>query len=127
MEQILNRLKQKIEVGSIIEQRADLYFITVQEEQIELVLSYLKQQENFTHLAFLQAVDLIEDNKFTFFQPCAWHMDYIIRFIPWLKPFTAVCDYVHNHPSATLSKIITVMMLHSSFDLFVTYWWFDAS
>ena len=64
MEQILNRLKQKIEVGSIIEQRADLYFITVQEEQIELVLSYLKQQENFTHLAFLQAVDLIEDNKF---------------------------------------------------------------
>jgi len=64
MEQILNRLKQKIEIESVNEKRADLYFITIKEEHNELVLSYLKQQENFTHLAFLQAVDFIEDNKF---------------------------------------------------------------
>ena len=64
MEQILDRLKQKIEIESVINKRADLYFITIKEEHIELVLSYLKQQENFTHLAFLQAVDYIEDNKF---------------------------------------------------------------
>ena len=64
MEHIINRLKQKIEIESIINQRADLYFITIKEEHLELVLSYLKQQENFTHLAFLQAVDFIEDNKF---------------------------------------------------------------
>ena len=64
MEQILNRLKQKIEIKSVIKKRTDLYFITIKEEHLELVLSYLKQQENFTHLAFLQAVDFIEDNKF---------------------------------------------------------------
>ena len=64
MEQILNRLKQKIEIESVINKRSDLYFITIKKEHIELVLSYLKQQENFTHLAFLQAVDYIEDNKF---------------------------------------------------------------
>ncbi len=64
MEQILNRLKQKIEIESVINKRADLYFITIKKEHIELGLSYLKQQEDFTHLAFLQAVDYIEDNKF---------------------------------------------------------------
>lgn len=64
MKQILTKLKQKIKIESVDQKRADLYFITINQEQIELVLSYLKQQENFTHLSFLQAVDLIEKNKF---------------------------------------------------------------
>jgi len=64
MKELLSKLKQKTTVTSVDKKRDDLYFVTVDKEQIELVLSYLKQQENFTHLAFLQAVDLIEENKF---------------------------------------------------------------
>jgi len=42
----------------------DYNFITVENEQLEMILSHLKNNEGFTHLAFLQAVDFIEDGKF---------------------------------------------------------------
>lgn len=64
MEEILSKLKQKLKVVSVDMKRADLYFLTIDKKHIELVLSYLKQQKNFTHLAFLQAADIIEENKF---------------------------------------------------------------
>ncbi len=64
MEQILNRIKDKIEIKISTKKRDDLYFFTVEKEQIEFILSYLKEQENFTHLAFMQAVDYLEDGKF---------------------------------------------------------------
>ncbi|MEA1972700.1 MAG: NADH-quinone oxidoreductase subunit C, partial [Candidatus Cloacimonadota bacterium] len=47
-----------------VKKREDLYFITVKEEHIEMVLSYLKDNEGFTHMDFMQAVDYLEDNKF---------------------------------------------------------------
>ena len=64
MEQILNRIKEKFESAPAVKKRDDLYFLTIKKIHIELVLSYLKEQEGFTHLAFLQAVDYIEENKF---------------------------------------------------------------
>ena len=64
MEQLINKIKQMIDLEKFTKQRDDLYFFTVREEQLELILSYLKDNEGFTHLAFLQAVDYIEDNKF---------------------------------------------------------------
>ena len=64
MKQLLNRIKKKINIEPITKKRDDLYFITVKKDQLELILSYLKNYEGFTHLAFLQAVDYLEDNKF---------------------------------------------------------------
>ena len=64
MEQLINKIKQMIDLEKFTKQRDDLYFFTVREEQLELILSYLKDNEGFTHLAFLQAVDYLEDNKF---------------------------------------------------------------
>ncbi len=63
MEQLLNRIKDKIEIESL-KKRDDLYFINVKEEHIIFLLSYLKEHEGFTHLAFLQAVDFQEYNLF---------------------------------------------------------------
>jgi len=64
MEKLIKRLEQMVEVKSFTEKREDLYFLTVREEQIILLLAYLKENEGFSHLAFLQAVDYIENNKF---------------------------------------------------------------
>ncbi|MDP8201556.1 MAG: NADH-quinone oxidoreductase subunit C [Candidatus Tenebribacter burtonii] len=64
MEYLLNKIKKMIKFEASIKQRDDLYFITVKKEQLELILSYLRDNEGFTHLAFLQAVDYLEDNKF---------------------------------------------------------------
>ena len=64
MEKILNNLAQMVDIATTLKQRDDLYFITVKEQQLELVLSHLKDYHNFSHLAFLQAVDYIEDNNF---------------------------------------------------------------
>ncbi|MEA2095967.1 MAG: NADH-quinone oxidoreductase subunit C [Candidatus Cloacimonadota bacterium] len=64
MEQLINKIKKMIKLEKFTKQRDDLYFFTVRKEQLELILSYLKDNEGFTHLAFLQAVDYIEDNKF---------------------------------------------------------------
>jgi NADH-quinone oxidoreductase subunit C len=64
MEKLIKRLEQMVEVKSFTKKREDLYFLTVREEQIILLLAYLKENEGFSHLAFLQAVDYIENNKF---------------------------------------------------------------
>ncbi|MDA3872063.1 MAG: NADH-quinone oxidoreductase subunit C [Candidatus Marinimicrobia bacterium] len=63
MKKIINRIKEKIEIVSL-KQRDDLYFINIKEEHIIFLLSYLKEQEGFTHLAFLQAVDYDKYNMF---------------------------------------------------------------
>ncbi|MEA2104533.1 MAG: NADH-quinone oxidoreductase subunit C [Candidatus Cloacimonadota bacterium] len=64
MEELFNRIREKIELASVIKKRDDLYFINVNREHAELILSYLKNFEGFTHLAFLQAVDYLEYNMF---------------------------------------------------------------
>lgn len=64
MKQLINKIKNMIEMESFTKQRDDLYFIKVKSEQLVLILSHLKDSEGFAHLAFLQAVDYLEDNKF---------------------------------------------------------------
>ncbi len=64
MEKLINKISNMIDLEKFTKQREDLYFITVKQDQLELILSNLKNQEGFTHLAFLQAVDYIENNKF---------------------------------------------------------------
>lgn len=53
-----------VEVVSSTKQNDALFFMTVKREQLELILTHLKDKEGYTHLAFLQAVDYIEDGKF---------------------------------------------------------------
>lgn len=64
MEEVINELKTKVEVLNFTEQRNDLYFVTVKKEQTELVLRYLKDNQGFKHLSFMQAVDYLENNQF---------------------------------------------------------------
>lgn len=64
MEQLIKKIKGMVHLKAYKKQRDDLHFITVKNEQLELILSHLKNNEGFTHLAFLQAVDFIEDGKF---------------------------------------------------------------
>ncbi|MCD6586944.1 MAG: NADH-quinone oxidoreductase subunit C [Candidatus Fermentibacteraceae bacterium] len=64
MEQLVKRINGMIHLKAYNRQRDDLFFITVEKSQLELVLSHLKNNEGFTHLAFLQAVDFLEDSKF---------------------------------------------------------------
>ncbi len=64
MKDILTNLEQNFAVSNIEKKRDDLYFINVEKKQIISVLTYLKDYAEFTHLAFLQAVDRIEENQF---------------------------------------------------------------
>jgi len=64
MEQLIKKIKGMVHLRAYRKQRDDLHFITVDKPQLEMILVHLKNNEGFTHLAFLQAVDLIEDGKF---------------------------------------------------------------
>lgn len=64
MERLIANIKRMVQLKAYKEQRSDLHFITVKKEQLEMILAHLKNNEGFTHLAFLQAVDFIEDDKF---------------------------------------------------------------
>ena len=64
MEKILKKLNEKIDDLVIVKQRDDLYFINIKKEHTDFVLRYLKLEESFKHLAFMQAVDYIENNQF---------------------------------------------------------------
>ena len=64
MEEILRTLEQQFAITQQEKMRDDLLFVDVKKDQIISLLTYLKDYAGFTHLAFLQAVDRIEDNKF---------------------------------------------------------------
>ncbi len=64
MEQLIKKINGMIRLRAYKKQRESLHFFTVEEAQLEMILSHLKNYEGFTHLAFLQAVDFIEDGKF---------------------------------------------------------------
>jgi len=64
MENLVKRIKEMIPVENFKKQNSMLCFFTVQEQHIELILSYLKNNEGYTDLIFLQAVDYLEENKF---------------------------------------------------------------
>ncbi len=64
MEQLVKRINEMVHLEAHTRQRDDLHFITVEKHQLELIVSHLKNNEGFTHLAFLQAVDFPEDSRF---------------------------------------------------------------
>ncbi|MEA3265636.1 MAG: NADH-quinone oxidoreductase subunit C [Candidatus Fermentibacteria bacterium] len=64
MEQLIKKIKGMVHLRAYKKQRDNLHFITVDKAQLEMILAHLKNNEGFTHLAFLQAVDFIEGGKF---------------------------------------------------------------
>ncbi len=64
MQELYDRLKQIFPLGELTEQRPDLAFITLEREQLRPLLLHLRDQEGFTHLVLLTAVDWIEEDSF---------------------------------------------------------------
>ncbi len=64
MKEIINRIKEMVNVLKVEEKHADLFFIRIDKEQLVMALSFLKYNLEFKHLAFLQAVDYLEDKQF---------------------------------------------------------------
>ena len=64
MRELYERLNGRFAFGEITEKRPDLAFITVPREQLRALLLHLRDQEGFTHLVILTAVDWIEDDLF---------------------------------------------------------------
>lgn len=65
METILNKLHMTFQAKDFKRQREDLLFITLPGEMLKPALLYLRDQENFSHLSFITAIDYIEKDIFT--------------------------------------------------------------
>jgi NADH-quinone oxidoreductase subunit C len=64
MRELYERLSGQFPLGELTEKRRDLAFVTVPPEQLRALLLHLRDQEGFTHLVLLTAVDWIEDDIF---------------------------------------------------------------
>jgi NADH-quinone oxidoreductase subunit C len=64
MRDLYDRLKRSFPLGELTEQKPDLAFVTVPREQLRPLLQHLRDQEGFTHLVLLTAVDWLEDATF---------------------------------------------------------------
>jgi NADH-quinone oxidoreductase subunit C len=64
MRALYDRLSLRFRLGELAEQRRDLAFVTVPREQLRPLLLHLRDQEGFTHLVLMTAVDWIEDGMF---------------------------------------------------------------
>jgi len=64
MHDLYAKLKDHFPLGPLTEQRADLSFFTVGREHLRSVMLHLRDQEGFSHLVLLTAVDWIEDGVF---------------------------------------------------------------
>ncbi|MCP3669225.1 MAG: NADH-quinone oxidoreductase subunit C [Gammaproteobacteria bacterium] len=64
MQTLYTKLKQLFKLGELTEQRQDLAFITVAQEQLRPLLLHLRDREGFTHLVLLTAVDWMEEGQF---------------------------------------------------------------
>ncbi|MBB6480289.1 NADH-quinone oxidoreductase subunit C [Spirochaeta isovalerica] len=59
-----NELSRQFQVSDLVEQRADLHFITASKEHAVAVVSALKERYGYTHLVFFTVVDHLEKNEF---------------------------------------------------------------
>ncbi len=64
MHELYKNLKQLFPLGELTEQRHDLAFITLAQEQLRPLLLHLRDREGFTHLVLLTAVDWMEEGQF---------------------------------------------------------------
>ena len=64
MHELYTKLNKLFPLGELTEQRDDLAFITIEQEQLRSLILHLRDKENYTHLVLLTAVDWLEDNIF---------------------------------------------------------------
>jgi len=64
MHELYTKLKQLFSLGELTEQRNNLVFITLKQEQLRAVVLHLRDKENYRHLVLLTAVDWLEENTF---------------------------------------------------------------
>jgi NADH-quinone oxidoreductase subunit C len=64
MRELYERLNERFPLAELTEKRPNLAFVTVPREQLRALLLHLRDQEGFTHLVLLTAVDWIEDDTF---------------------------------------------------------------
>ena len=64
MQQLYIQLKNRFQLGELTQKRSNLAFITVPAEQLRSLVLHLRDQEGFTHLVLLTAVDWLEDETF---------------------------------------------------------------
>ncbi len=64
MRNLYKKLNVLFPLGELTEQRSDLAFITVEREHLPSLLLHLRDQEGFTHLILLTAVDWLEEEQF---------------------------------------------------------------
>jgi NADH-quinone oxidoreductase subunit C len=64
MRALHTRLKALFPLGELAEQRPDLAFVTLPAPFLRPTLLHLRDQEGFTHLVLLTAVDWLEDGQF---------------------------------------------------------------
>jgi len=64
MKKLYKKLNNLFLLGELTQQRDNLAFITIEQEQLRPLLLHLRDKENFTHLVILTAVDWLENNIF---------------------------------------------------------------
>lgn len=64
MQELYTKLNTLFPLGELVEQKNNLLFITIDRQRLRPILLHLRDEEHFTHLVLLTAVDWIEDNLF---------------------------------------------------------------
>ncbi|OSM04075.1 putative NADH dehydrogenase (ubiquinone), 30 kDa subunit [Magnetofaba australis IT-1] len=64
MDAILKNLSARCALGELDKRRADLWFVTVDPAHVRPALAHLRDNEGFTHLVLLTAVDWMEEGRF---------------------------------------------------------------
>lgn len=64
MRELYAKLIKQFPLGELTEQRHDLAFVTVPQEQLRSLVLHLRDRENFSHLVLLTAVDWLEEDLF---------------------------------------------------------------
>ncbi len=64
MKALIKRLKEKFSISDTVYQREDEVFVSVKEKDAVALITHMKENEGFTHLVILTAVDWLEDGKF---------------------------------------------------------------
>lgn len=64
MRELHSKLNQLFPLGELTEQRANLAFVSVPQEHLRSLLLHLRDQEGYSHLILLTAVDWLEEGQF---------------------------------------------------------------
>ncbi|MBF0254916.1 MAG: NADH-quinone oxidoreductase subunit C [Gammaproteobacteria bacterium] len=64
MRELYQRLQSLFVLGELTEQRANLFFITVEKDRLRPLITHLRDREGLRHLVLLTAVDWLEEGQF---------------------------------------------------------------